>query len=125
MWDDLREFLYSLSSALQETAASSHPLKLERALVRKLADTTASRYLAILLSFCQRAQESEVDLSSCRAVSLLDLVYSMQSGPKLIDYPLMQYSEDASLGVQGLSGGAACLEPTHAGARSGKRWATP
>ena len=83
MWDELREFLYSLSSVLQETATSSHPLKLERALLQKLADTTASRYLSILLSFCQRAQESEVDLSSCRAVSLLDLVYSMHSDPKL------------------------------------------
>ena len=83
MWDELREFLYSLSSVLQETATSSDPLKLERALLQKLADTTASRYLSILLSFCQCAQESEVDLSSCRAVSLLDLVYSMQSDPKL------------------------------------------
>ena len=79
LWDNLRSCLLPLSTLLRDLMSSVNRNIMERALLQRVADTTALRYISSGISFFRACQDLQIEVASCTAPQLVDALYSLQA----------------------------------------------
>ncbi|CAE7038940.1 unnamed protein product [Symbiodinium sp. CCMP2592] len=77
------ELLHPFSEILQQAKSSLNSEHILRALLARVSDTTALRYLKVVQSFLETCVELGIDLQAMSAVQVIDAVCALQSEPSL------------------------------------------
>ena len=81
MWVEVRGTLRQVSPLLRQAQDSCHQEEVERALLTRVSDVTALRYLGTVQQLLAFLRDTEVDLEQFTAVQLVDAVFSLRADP--------------------------------------------
>ena len=81
LWEAVVLYLTPFSCTLREMAGSLQAPAIQQALLSRISDVTAVRYLTVTLQFCSAAEDSALDLGSLTAAKIVDLLFMLRSDP--------------------------------------------
>ena len=85
MWSQVLLLVSALSPVLMSAEHSAHKDALHRALLARISDTTALRYLRVVLLLLDFLQESVSSLGDVTEVVLVDALYGLRADPACTD----------------------------------------
>ena len=85
LWDAGTMHLTPFSSVLSELLASSQApcIRLRQALLSRVSDVTADRYIKVLLQFCSAAEDAELSLGALTSAAIVDLLFTLRADSKV------------------------------------------
>ena len=81
VWEEVVSLVQSTSHVLQQIAGSPQCLAVQRALLSRVSDTTALRYLTTCVQFLIMVRELGWDLANLTPVQILDVVFALRFDP--------------------------------------------